>query len=458
MASPTAQIAEFAAAYRYEGLPPAVAGKAREIVLDTIGAMLLGAGLEYTAVSRVAALARDVGGPPQCTVIGYGFQTDLLSAALVNGTAGYAADVEGAGIGRQHAAAVLVPTILTVGEYTRASGRMLVAALALGYDVAARIDDAAATERSYPHSFHPSAVFGHFGAAAAAGHLFGLRPDGFERALGLAGLTAGGLIKWIDDPSEDSRPLVIGNAVQLGIRAALLAARGFGGPRGILDPGKYDLYDALSGEAHVERLTVGLGSDHRILAAGGYKRYACCGDIHTGIDALLAILGRHDLPPERIARIVHRVHPNRAKVIDGNPLKSHCAQYILAVAAVERRIDSDAILRDRRASDRRVAELFERVELVADEELAGAGAHQPAIVELTTTDGRRYRERVDDRRGSPANPMTPDELRGKFFELVERRLGRPRAEEIAGLVDRFETLPNVARLIELLSWVADVAE
>jgi 2-methylcitrate dehydratase PrpD len=458
MPGPTAQIAEFAAAYRYETLPSSVAAKAREIVLDTIGAMVLGAGIEYTAVSRVAALARDVGGPPQCTIIGYGFQTDLLSAALVNGVAGYAADVEGAGIGRQHAAAVLVPTILTVGEYTRASGRMLVAALALGYEVAARIDDAAATERSYPHSFHPSAVFGHFGAVAAAGHLFGLSPDGFERALGLAGLTAGGLIKWIDDPSEDSRPLVIGNAVQLGVRAALLAARGFGGPRGILDPGGYDLYDALSGEAHVERLTANLGTDHRILGAGGYKRHPCCGDIHAGIDALLSILEEHDLAPERIARIVHRVHPNRARVIDGNPLKSHCAQYILAVAAVERRIDSDVILRDRRESDRRVAELFGRVELVADEELARTGAHQPAIVELTTTDGRVHRQRVDHFRGSRENPMTPEELRAKYFDLAGRRLGHARAEEIAGLVDKLETLPNIGRLIELLSWVADVAE
>jgi 2-methylcitrate dehydratase PrpD len=458
MASPTARIAEFASAHRYENLPPAVTARAREIVLDTIGAMLLGAGIEYTAVSRVAALARDVGGPPQCTVVGYGFQTDLLSAALVNGTAAYAADIEGGGVGRQHAAAVLVPTILTVGEYTRASGQMLVAALALGYDVASRIDDAAATERSYPHSFHPSAVFGHFGAAAAAGHLFGLKPDGFERALGLAGLTAGGLVKWIDDPSEDSRPLVIGNAVQLGVRAALLAARGFGGPRGILDTGKYDLYDAFSGEAHPERLTVGLGSDHRILAARGYKRYPCCGDIHSGIEALLSILERHDLGPERIARIVHRVHPQRAGIIDRNPLKSHCAQYILAVAAVERRIDSDAILRDRRESDRRVADLFERVELVADDGLASAGARQPAIVELTTTDGRVYRERVDEVRGSRARPLTDEELRAKFRELVEPRLGRRRADEIAGLVDRLETLPNVGRLIELLSWVADVAE
>src|SRR5262245_38562491 len=201
---------------------------------------------------------------------------------------------------------------------------------------------------------------------------------------------------------------------------------------------------------------VGLWIQHRNRSASGYERHLGYGDIHSGLDALLSIHEEHDLPAQRIARIVHRVHPNRARVIDGNPLKSHCAEYILAVAAVERRIESDAILRDRRESDRRVADLFRRVELVADEALARAGAHQPAIVELTTTDRRVYRARVDHARGSRQNPMPPEELRAKFFDLAGRRLGHQRADEIAGLVDRLETLPNVGRLIELLSWVADV--
>src|SRR5439155_9067007 len=204
----------------------------------------------------------------------------------------------------------------------------MITALALAYDLAARISDAAETPGSYPHSFHPSAVFGHFGAAAAAGCLLGLDVDGFERALGLAGINASGLIVWVNDPTEDSRPFVIGVATQSGVRAAVLARAGYGGPLGIADPGKYDIYDAFSGEQHLERLTEGLGTDFRLLRAGGYKRYPCCGDIHTGLDSLLAILDQHDLAPERIARITHRVRPNRINVIDNNPLKSHCAQYI----------------------------------------------------------------------------------------------------------------------------------
>ena len=447
----TSRLAEFAAGYAYEMLPHAVVERAREVMLDTLGSMLLGVGPEYSSVARLAELAREFGGPARCTVIGHGFKTDLLSAALANGTAGYAADVEGAGISRQHAAAVFVPAVLTVGEHVGADGRQVITALALAYDLASRISDAAETERSYPHSFHPSAVFGHFGAAAAAGSLLGLDADGFERALGLAGLNASGLIVWVNDPTEDSRPFVIGVAAQSGVRAALLARAGYGGPLGIADAGKYDIYDAFSGERHLERLTAGLGSDFRLLGAGGYKQYPCCGDIHTGLDSLLAILAESDLPPERIASITHHVSPDRINVIDNNPLKSHCAQYIMAVAAVNRRIESGTILVDQRERDPRVAEMFERVTLVADPALGESRAAHPAIVEVVATDGRTYRRRTDFSRGSRENPMSDAQIRAKFFDLAGRRIGPERARGVAELVADLENLPNVGVLMELLA-------
>src|SRR5207244_3168554 len=136
---------------------------------------------------------------------------------------------------RQHAPAVYVPVALTVGEREHADGRALIAALALGYDVGGRIDKAADPGTPYPYSFHPSAVFGQFGAAAVAGHILGLDQRRFVNALGLAGISAGGLIAWVNDPTEDSRPYVIGMAAHRGTMAAYLARAGMGGPLGIAD-------------------------------------------------------------------------------------------------------------------------------------------------------------------------------------------------------------------------------
>src|SRR5207247_10541936 len=235
----TDHLAGYAAAFGYEQLPVEAVAAARIIVLDTLGALLLGSLPKYSASRLTGDLVKNLGGVPECTVIGRGFKTSVANAALANGVMGYAADVEGGGVWRQHAAAVLVPTALTVGEREHADGRTLIASLALGYDIAARIDRACDPETSYPHSFHPSAVFGHFGAAATAGHLLKLDAKQFANALGLAGINAGGLIAWVNDPTEDSRPYVIGMAAHCGVLAAVLAKTGTGGPLGRAEAGRH---------------------------------------------------------------------------------------------------------------------------------------------------------------------------------------------------------------------------
>ena len=79
-------------------------------MLDTLGALLLGSLPKYSASRLTGDLAKNLGGVPECTLIGRGFKTSVANAALANGVIGYAADVEGGGVWRQHAAAVLVPT------------------------------------------------------------------------------------------------------------------------------------------------------------------------------------------------------------------------------------------------------------------------------------------------------------------------------------------------------------
>jgi 2-methylcitrate dehydratase PrpD len=253
----------------------------------------------------------------------------------------------------------------------------------------------------------------------------------------------------VTDPTENARPLVIGMAARGGITAALLAQMGFGGPPGILDPGKYTIYDAYAGEMHLDRLTDRLGEDFWIARTGGFKRYPCCGDIHSGLDALLALMYKHEIRPGQIEAVIHRVKADRAPVIDNNPLKSHCAQYILAVAAVSGQILPDDILRDRR-DEPPVREMFERVRLVADREMDGWPAGAPAVVEIALKDGRRVTERVDAARGRQENPMTPGELEAKFYDLATRRLARRDATRLLELIQGLETVGSVGQIGDLL--------
>ena len=448
----TQRMAAYAASYSYDDLPSRAVDIARQIVLDTIGAILLGSRPGYTSVRVLGDMAIQEAGGGESTVFGRDAKGSLLGTLLANGTMGYAADAEGGGASRMHAAAVFVPTVLTVGEHLHSSGRDVIAALALAYDVGCRISDAAnpGPEIAYPHSFHPSAVYGHFGAASAAGHLLGLDEDQFVNALGLAGINATGMISWVSDPSEDSRPFVIGMAAQGGTRAALLAKAGMGGPIQILDDAKFSIYDAFSTDMHLERLVDGLGVHHRILDADGFKQYPCCGDIHSGLDAILSLMKTHELKADDIESFTHRVKPGRVEIIDDNFLKSHNSQYILSVAAVMGKIDPDDILIDRR-SDPMVADLYSRASLLPEPELDEVTDGAPAIVEVRTRDGGLLKERVDYSKGRSQNPLSASELEEKFMRWATTRLSDERAREIVDVTDRLVTLSDVGELTRLLA-------
>jgi 2-methylcitrate dehydratase PrpD len=217
----------------------------------------------------------------------------------------------------------------------------------------------------------------------------------------------------------------------------------------ILDDAKFSIFDAFSTEMHADRLLAGLGKDHRILGAGGYKQYPCCADIHTGLDALLAIRARHRLVAGQIEQVTQWVKPARLKVIDNNLLKSHNAQYIMSVAAVEGRIEPEDILVDRR-SDSAVAKLYDRAVLAPDEGLTAVEDGSPAVVEVRLTSGGSHRRRVDYAKGSRQNPFSRRELEDKFMRWATTATSERQARQIVELIDRLDELKDVGELTALL--------
>ena len=261
---------------------------------------------------------------------------------------------------------------------------------------------------------------------------------------------ASGLIAWVDDPSEHSRSYGIGVSARNGVTAGLLAEKGFGGPQGIFDPMKYNIYDAFSGAMHLEELTKGLGVEFYIAQQDGFKLYPCCGDIHTGLDALLRIIQEHDLQPENIARVIHQVKESRRPVIDNNPLHSHNAQYIMAIAAVDRQIRWNDFLYDR-LEEPSIAAMYAKTQLVGTSELENSPSAAPAIVDVHTKDGRTFTKRVDYRKGHRQNPFTPEELCQKYMDLAIPAVGVARAREIMEMVQRLEEVENVRILVDKMT-------
>lgn len=423
--------AETIAAFDPEAIPVPVRERATQMVLDASGALLAATNPRFSTGQRIAKFVKGLGGNPDCTVVGHNFRTSAVNAALANGTMGYACDIEPHHPeGVLHPLAVMVPTALAAGELSGATGRRFMAAVVLGCELEYRLSMALGPVEQYNLGFHPSAVTGCFGAAAAAGFLLGLNELQARRALGLAACQASGTMAWESDETENSRPFQMGVAARNGITAAMLAQQGFGGPIGVFDHG-HTVFRAFSRKADPEFLVRDLGTRFDGTMELAIKPYSSVSFLHPALDLLLGITRREGLGIADVAAITLRFPSSGTHCIDANPLKSHCAQYILPVAITDRGLSVDDLFEDRRLSDPAVAALAEHVQVVADAELdRGFPNAYDSIVEVTTRDGRVFREKGGIARGYPEAPLTADELLAKFRGLAGAVAGPERVERL----------------------------
>lgn len=445
----TAQLAERLVRFRLTDVPAEVVRHAKLLLVDTLGAMLAASNPKYSATRILMAYAREVGGRPEASLVGQRGKTSCVNAALVNGTLGYYCDIEPHHVkGILHAPAVMLPASLAVAEKLDASGARLLEAMILGIEVTCRVSYALNPTALYNRGFHPSAVCGAFGAAAAAGRLFRLDAKKTAIALGLALQQASGLLAWASDHTENSRPFNPGLAARNGVTAALLAHLGFGGPP-VPFEGKYDVFTAFSGERHPEALLADWG-EHFHVPEFAYKQYSSCSFTHPGLDALLTLAREHGLKPADVKSILLRFPISGKHMIDDNELKSHCAQYILPVGLVFGGVLIDDILEDRLRHPE-VARLRAATRMEGDPELEKTWPGQYAsIVEVKTADGRTLSCRVDDAKGTMRNPLSPAEIHAKYLKLATTVTTAARAEQIAALAARIERATAARDLAALL--------
>jgi 2-methylcitrate dehydratase PrpD len=436
----TDALASFVAGFAAGDLPAPIAARTLEVVLDGSGCLLAAANPAWSTGRLIAGFARDQGGTPEASVVGQGFRTGAVHAALANGTMGYACDFEPhhpAAI--LHPVAVMIPAALALSQRSGASGRAFLAAVTLGCEVEYRVSMALGPAAQYALGFHPSAVCGGFGAAAAAAWLLDLDRDGVIRALGLAACQASGLMAWESDESENARPFQMGMAARNGVTAALLAGAGFGGPRHVFDHG-HTVFKAFSRDPRPELLTLDLGARWDGIAELAIKPYPCVSFLHPSLDALFGLVEEHGLQPAEVEEIVLRFPRAGVHCVDANPLRSHCAQYVLPVALARGRLEVGDLFDDRRATDPLVRALAERVRVEPDDGALAArfpDAYASELV-LRTSAGRVLRRRNDIARGYPESPLSRAEIEAKLTALVGS------VERAATLARRIAELPQAS--------------
>ncbi|MEV5503083.1 MmgE/PrpD family protein [Nonomuraea fuscirosea] len=413
-------------------LPAEVIERAKRHLLDTLGAALAGA----------ATPAPGLAAPGNAPVWGTGLTAAPRDAALLNGVAAHALELDDTG-GCDHSGAVVVPAVLACLDLAgrQISGSELLEAIVLGYEVARRVLEACGGYAAHNEAgWHSTGTCGTFGAAAASARLLGLDGARTADALGLAAGFSGGLWAFVHDGAPSKR-LHAGRAAEGGLTAALLAASGTNGPGRVFDDVWGGFLRTYAGsDADPGALTHDLGTEWRISRCS-IKPYASCRSTHSSIDAI----GGLDLLPDEIARIHVRLSPLVAGMCGGRDVATlPQAQLSLPYAIAARVLYGDADLAaysPERRADLRAAELMNRIDLEVDPEMGGID--QPVLT-VTTTSGARRRARVRHPLGSPANPLSDERLLAKFHGLAPGR--EPLAEHVMAL----DTLPDARDLLPLL--------
>ncbi|MFK4100458.1 MmgE/PrpD family protein [Streptomyces sp. NPDC019531] len=435
------ELAGFAVAQRAHPLAAEVRHAAVRAVVDWVSATVPGTG---TRAARALTEALDPG-PGPARLIPSGRPADVRTAALLNGTAAHAAELDD--IYRDafyHPGAPTVAAAFAVADLLDASGEDFLRAVTIGYEIGARI--ALAVGPRHYRNWHTTGTVGTFGAAAAAAELMGLEPARLAGALALAGTMTAGLQQTFRSPST-GKPLHSGHAAEAGVVAALAARKGLTGALDVLE-GPAGFGVATAG---IENLTVsGLGEPFCVTETT-VKNHACCGHTFAAIDAALEL--RDSVRTEDIKAIEIETYAVATKVagrpdpVDPDEARfslAHTVAAALVLGGVRLHAFTPTAVRD--PSIRRlVACTTARVDPALDRL---APARRAARVRITDRHGGTHERLRLTRKGDPDDPLTDDELRAKYDELVPPYLGAARAGAIA---DALWNLPSLKRM-SALEW------
>jgi 2-methylcitrate dehydratase PrpD len=419
------------------GLPAEVLDRARYFLLDYLSVAVRGS--EEESARSVQRMIQRMGAPGCATVIGTPIRTLPGLAALANGTASHGIEQDDTHSGGSiHLGTTMFSAALALVEsMPELEQADFLAAVVAGYEVAARIAMAVQPKEHYALGFHPTQTCGVFGAAITASRLLGLNAEQTQAAVGIAGSMAAGSMEFLAEGAWTKR-IHPGLAAQNGIHAALLAAEGFSGPQRILE-GRDGFLHGYSRNPLPERLTEGLGESFEILRTA-VKPHACCRYMQGPIDAILALVREHAIEAEAIGRIeVAILETGWGIVCEPAEKKYHPesivdAQFSMpfgaAVAVLSRSAGLDRFTPDQIRSPR-VRQMMGKVALVKDARLETAFPREwPARVAITLAGGQTYEKFVRYPKGDPENPLSWEEMAGKFRALAGRVLGAERCERI----------------------------
>ncbi|MEK6711641.1 MAG: MmgE/PrpD family protein [Nitrospinota bacterium] len=446
--TPTEALARFIVETRFESIPGKVVAAAKTSILDTIGVTL--AAIPEGVGQSIIRYVREMGGSPAAAVIGAGLKTSPPWAALANGTLAHALDFDDSNnMLNGHASVGVLPAALAQAETRGASGREVIEAYVIGFEVASKLG-AGMNMALHRNGWHPTCVLGAMGAAAAASKLRGLGVEATRMALGCAASHASGLRA---NFGTMMKPVHAGLAAEAGVRAAGLAAAGVNSHTDVLDakagfcetfsgPGKYRMADIIDR----------LGNPFVLDSPGvNLKPYPCCMSSHISVDVLRGLMEKERFTGADVESVdVDLLEPNYVNLRHHDPRTGlegkFSGEYILSRLLLDGALRLDTFT-DGAVNAPAARAMMERVRVHMAEGEVPHGAPKPATVTVRTRDGRTFRQRGERSRGNASLPLSREEIHGKFRDCARRRLAPGKIEKVLGVLVALENLPDIRSLM-----------
>jgi 2-methylcitrate dehydratase PrpD len=455
MSNIMAELVKFTLDTKFEDLPEPIVRITKNLLLDSIGCAL--AGITTDPGKMVISLATMLGGKPECSIIGTGEKVSITNAVLANGQLLNTLDFDTVMAGG-HTPPYIIPTELAMAERLDGSGRDLILATALGFELAARVANATppamqfvGQDKTFRYAQREGYAKSNFGAAAGAAKLLGLNSRQMTNALANAGHLSQ-VLTWSRGnyamPRNLSKYGFPGWQNTGAIIAVLLAEKGFMGDVNLLDDAEHGFAEFCGYEGwKPEKITEGLGKTWSF-AEVRFKPYACCTSLHRCIDCFYELIRKYNLHPEEIERVNASTSPTVDAVLFTNRELNNIVDlqfglpYVLAMVAYGEKTGVD--WQDwNKLTDPKIIEFAKKVNLKGD---PAYGEKQLSKVEVVAR-GQTFKTELPGH----TSKLNEQQLVEKFRHNASRSLTQDKINKAVEAFLALETTPKVSQLIATIT-------
>ena len=445
----TKNVVDYIVSSRFELIPGQALTVAKGAIQDCVGVALAGA--RQPGGSIPAEWARKSAGVGSATVWGQDFKTSAHDAALVNGTAAHALDYDDVTWGLiGHPSVSLVPAVFALAETINASGRDVLRAYVVGFEVMAKLGRTTQPRHSLDAGWHATGTIGAFGATAACCKLLGLDAEQIAHALGIVySMTSGNVSNF----GTMCKPLHAGLAARNAVEAAQWALAGFTSlPHPFDGPRSFHEVYSRGLPADMKPLAE-LGQIYELVLRGVViKPYPCGVALHPAIDAVHALKREHPIDPDDIvsaeAGVTKYTFDKLCYRVPQTGLEAKFSMpYTIARSILDDSIGFDTFT-DRLVRDEKAQALTRRISMYVHDGIEGAWktGSRPVNVRLHLRDGRVRERQVDISKGNPEVALTAAELNVKFEDCARLSLAPAATRAAAQALQSIESLTTIREL------------